>query len=118
MAAGALITTDAREFAAALPDGGALLALDLGTQTIGTALCDPGWRFATAGKTLARGKFGRDREVLAALVRERSVKGVVICIVSRKALMCCKALACSGGSSSRQRRSISARRAWRAASTS
>ena len=45
---------------AALPDGGVLLGLDLGTQTIGTALCDAGWRFATAGKTLPRGKFGRD----------------------------------------------------------
>ena len=66
------------EFAAALPDGGALLALDLGTKTIGIALCDAGWHFATAGKTLPRGKFGRDLEALAALVRERSVKGVVI----------------------------------------
>lgn len=78
MDAAPLITTDAREFAAALPDGGALLALDLGTQTIGTALCDAGWRFATAGKTLERGRFGRDRMRLDALVRERGVKGVVI----------------------------------------
>ena len=73
-----LITTEPRDFAAALPDGGALLALDLGTRTIGTALCDAGWRFATAGKTLERGKFGRDREALAELVRERAVKGVVL----------------------------------------
>lgn len=78
MEAGPLITDSAREFAAGLPDGGVLLALDLGTKTIGTALCDAGWRFATAGKTLERGKFGRDREVLGALVRERSVRGVVI----------------------------------------
>jgi putative Holliday junction resolvase len=76
--AGALITDAAAEFAAALPDGGVLLALDLGTQTIGTALCDAGWRFASAGKTLPRGKFGRDREALAALVRERAVRGVVL----------------------------------------
>jgi len=75
---GALITTEAREFAAALPDGGMLLALDLGTKTIGTALCDAGWRFASPGKTLERGKFGRDREALAALARERSVRGIVI----------------------------------------
>jgi putative Holliday junction resolvase len=73
-----LITSEAREFADSLADGGALLALDLGTKTIGTALCDAGWRFATAGKTLERGKFGRDREGLAALVRDRSVKGIVI----------------------------------------
>jgi putative Holliday junction resolvase len=75
---GALITAQAGEFAAALPDGGVLLALDLGTQTIGTALCDAGWRFASADKTLPRGKFGRDREVLAALVAARGVRGIVI----------------------------------------
>lgn len=75
---GALITDEAAEFATALPEGGVLLALDLGTQTIGTALCDAGWRFASPGKTLPRGKFARDREALAALVRERTVRGVVI----------------------------------------
>ena len=78
MEQGALITTLAGEFAAAVPDGGVLLALDPGTQTIGTALCDAGWRFASADKTLPRGKFGRDREVLAALVAARGVRGVVI----------------------------------------
>jgi putative holliday junction resolvase len=74
----ALITTQADAFRAALPGGGALIALDLGTQTIGTAFCDAGWRFASPGKTLKRGKFGADREALAALVKERAVKGVVI----------------------------------------
>ena len=48
----ALITTFAPDFRAALPAGGALLGLDLGTQTIGTAFCDAGWRFASPGKTL------------------------------------------------------------------
>src|SRR5687768_8117494 len=57
MDSGTLITEDAAEFRAALPDGGALLGLDLGTQTIGTAFCDARWSFATAGKTLPRGKF-------------------------------------------------------------
>ncbi|WP_156842202.1 Holliday junction resolvase RuvX [Novosphingobium aquimarinum] len=73
-----LITTGALAFRDALPDGGALLALDLGTQTIGTAFCDAGWHFATPGKTLKRGKFGADRAVLQALATERSVRGVVI----------------------------------------
>lgn len=72
------ITTQASEFRVALPQGGVLLALDLGTQTIGTAFCDAGWRFASPGKTLKRGKFGADREALAALVRERNIKGLVI----------------------------------------
>ncbi len=78
MAGGALITEQAAEFRAALPEGGALLGLDLGTQTIGTAFCDAGWRFASAGKTLARGKFARDLQALRALVEERGVRGVVI----------------------------------------
>ena len=78
MDSASLITTSAGEFAAALPDGGVLLALDIGTQTIGTALCDAGWRFASADKTLPRGKFGRDREVLAALIAARAVRGIVM----------------------------------------
>ena len=75
---GALITEQAAEFRATLPDGGALLGLDLGTQTIGIAFCDNGWRFASAGKTLPRGKFARDLAALEALVAERAVQGVVI----------------------------------------
>lgn len=72
------VVETARDFAALLPDGGALLALDLGTQTIGLATCDAGWRFATAGTTLARGKFGADAARLAELVQARAVRGVVI----------------------------------------
>jgi putative Holliday junction resolvase len=73
-----VITTQVAEMRAALPQGGALLGLDLGTQTIGTAFCDAGWRFSSPGKTLKRGKFGADRQELAALVKERGVAGVVI----------------------------------------
>lgn len=73
-----MITTSVIDFRAALPDAGVMMALDLGTQTIGTAFCDAGWRFASPAKTLMRGKFGADRQALAALVAERSVKGIVI----------------------------------------
>jgi putative Holliday junction resolvase len=55
-----------------------LLGLDLGTKTIGTATCDAGWRFATNGRTIARGKWGKDRAQLAELIEARSVKGIVI----------------------------------------
>lgn len=72
------ITTDKAEFRDLLPDGGVLLALDIGTKTIGTAFCDAGWRFATAGKTVARGKFSKDRAVLAELAKSRNVAGLVI----------------------------------------
>jgi putative Holliday junction resolvase len=73
-----LITEGAGDFAAALPGGGVLMGLDLGTRTIGTAFCDAGWSFASAGKTLPRGKFARDRAALEALIAERRVKGLVI----------------------------------------
>ena len=73
-----LVTTAAADFRAALPLGGALLGLDLGTQTIGTAFCDAGWRFASPGKTLARGKFTADMALLAGLIAERSLKGLVL----------------------------------------
>ncbi|GIX18757.1 Holliday junction resolvase RuvX [Erythrobacter cryptus] len=74
----ALIHEDARGFAAALADGGVLLGLDLGTRTIGTALCDAGWRFATNHTTLPRSKWGKDREALAALITARAVRGIVL----------------------------------------
>lgn len=61
-----------------MPEGGVLIGLDLGTKTIGTAFCDAGWRFASNGKTLRRGKWGRDRESIAALIGERGVKGIVL----------------------------------------
>ncbi len=78
MADGALITDKADLFRAELPAGGALLGLDLGTQTIGTAFCDAGWRFASPGKTVKRGKFGADKALLVELIAERDLRGVVI----------------------------------------
>ncbi|GGD45305.1 Holliday junction resolvase RuvX [Croceicoccus pelagius] len=73
-----MILENAREFADLLPEGGVLLGLDPGTKTVGVATCDAGWRFATAGKTLPRGKFGPLKAALETLVGERDVKGVVI----------------------------------------
>ncbi len=73
-----VVTDSALAFGDALPEGGVLLALDLGTKTIGVATCDAGWRFATAGKTLPRGKFTQDCGKLREIVSERSAKGIVI----------------------------------------
>ena len=73
-----LITTSAQEFRGALIEGGVLLGLDLGTRTIGTAFCDAGWRFASPGKTLARGKFTADMALLAGLIAERKAQGIII----------------------------------------
>lgn len=72
------IVETARDFAALLPHGGALIGLDLGTQTIGVATCDAGWRFATAGSTLPRGKFGADAAKLAEIAKARAIAGAVI----------------------------------------
>ncbi len=55
-----------------------MMGLDLGTKTIGTAFCDAGWRFASPGKTLPRGKFTADKAQLAVFVAERKVQGLII----------------------------------------
>jgi len=74
----AFVTEDAAVFRDTLADGGVLLGLDLGTKTIGTALCDPQWSFATAGQTIPKGKFTRDRAALETLCQQRRVAGLVI----------------------------------------
>ena len=73
-----VVTTAVAEFREVLPEGGALLGLDLGTQTIGTAFADPGWRFASPGKTLKRGKFGADAAKLDIIISEQGVGGLVV----------------------------------------
>ena len=73
-----LITTQADAFRAALPEGGVLLGIDTGTKTIGTAICDAGWRFATPGKPIPKGKFARDKAAIEGIVAERNVSGLVI----------------------------------------
>ncbi|GAA0636003.1 Holliday junction resolvase RuvX [Sphingomonas ursincola] len=73
-----MITTHAADFRAALPAGGRLIGLDVGTKTIGTAFCDAGWSFATAAKTIKRTKFGADKAAIEQLVREQEIRGIVI----------------------------------------
>lgn len=69
---------DAAAFRAALPLGGRLLGLDVGTKTIGTALCDAGWSFASPAHTIARKKFSVDKAALTDMIATQSVKGLVI----------------------------------------
>ncbi len=73
-----MIFTGTAAFRDTLPDGGVLLGLDPGTKTIGLALCDAGWRFATPAKTVTRRKFRDDKAEIAALVAARGVRGMVI----------------------------------------
>jgi putative Holliday junction resolvase len=73
-----VITEDRQAFREALPEGGRLLGLDLGTRTIGTALCDAGWSFASPATLIRRGKFQQDKAALVALIAAQGVKGLVI----------------------------------------
>jgi putative Holliday junction resolvase len=73
-----LVTTDRAAFRAALPEGGRLIGMDVGTKTIGLALCDAGWSIASPAHTVTRGKFGKDKPALAAFIEQQQVKGVVI----------------------------------------
>ena len=61
-----------------MPRGGRLIGLDVGTKTIGVALCDAGWSFATPDKTIVRKKFTVDLEALKTLVAAQSVVGIVV----------------------------------------
>ena len=73
-----MIASKAAEFREALPEGGRLLGLDVGTKTIGTALCDTQWTFASPAELIRRTRFARDLEVLKALVTAQQVRGIVV----------------------------------------
>ena len=74
-----MIATAASDFRAALPDrGGRLLALDVGTKTIGLATCDSSWSFATAAGTIVRNKFTADLATLRAAIASNAIVGLVV----------------------------------------
>ncbi len=73
-----MITAAADDFRAALPDAGRLLGLDVGTRTIGTALCDAGWTIATPAELIQRTKFAKDLEALRRLADAQAAKGIVV----------------------------------------
>ena len=73
-----MIHIAASDFRAELPDGGRLIGLDVGTQTIGTALCDASWTIATPADLIRRTKFSVDRAQLRAMIAAQSVRGIVM----------------------------------------
>jgi putative pre-16S rRNA nuclease len=73
----ALITADTAEFAAAV-DTGKLAGLDIGTKTIGLAICDAGWHFAGPVETIPRTKFTQDLEKLKTFVEREHAIGLVV----------------------------------------
>jgi putative Holliday junction resolvase len=69
---------DLDELQALLTPGQRLLGLDLGEKTIGLALSDTRLTVATPWKTLKRGKFKADAELLTALIPEHGIGGLVV----------------------------------------
>ncbi|SFR42093.1 putative holliday junction resolvase [Yoonia tamlensis] len=67
-----------QEFAAQLPDFGAIAGLDLGTVTIGVAVSDLMKSVATPLETIRRKKFGVDATKLLAITDARQIKGIVL----------------------------------------
>ena len=57
---------------------GALIGLDLGSKTIGVAVCDPDRRLATGVTTVRRKNFAADAAALLALAAERGATGFVL----------------------------------------
>jgi len=73
-----MITLSAAQFRDALPNGGRLIGLDVGTKTIGTALCDAGWSFASPALLIRRTKFQKDKAALSEIIKAQAVVGLVI----------------------------------------
>jgi putative Holliday junction resolvase len=72
-----VITQDTAEFAGAVPHG-KLAGLDVGTKTIGLAICDSGWHFAGPAGTIRRTKFTKDLEALRGFISSEQAGGLVV----------------------------------------
>jgi putative Holliday junction resolvase len=73
-----LITSLCPEFASALPSGGKLGGLDVGTKTIGLAICDAEWHFAGPVETIRRSKFTKDLAALQIFIGRERIVGLVV----------------------------------------
>ncbi len=66
------------EFAALLPAKGRLIALDVGSVTIGVALSDANRVVATPDQTIPRRKWSDDADALEKIIKTHDVGGCVI----------------------------------------
>ncbi len=73
-----MIHEDITAFAAALPRGRAIAALDLGEKTIGVAVSDQFLSVATPLETVRRTKFNADATQLLDIVKVRDIGGLVL----------------------------------------
>lgn len=71
-------TEDADKFLARIGPSGALLGVDLGSKTLGLAVCDPGRLIASSLVTLRRTRFRDDCSALHQIVLDREIVGVVV----------------------------------------
>jgi putative Holliday junction resolvase len=71
-------TAEIAVFAAALPPRGRLLAIDLGTKTLGLAVSDTTRMIATALETIRRRRRTDDFAALAAVVARHEIVGTVL----------------------------------------
>lgn len=58
--------------------GGRLMGLDVGTKTIGVALCDAQWMIASPAELIRRAKFSADLAKLTEIVGKQAVAGIVV----------------------------------------
>ena len=61
-----------------MPLRGRLIGLDVGSKTIGTALCDAVWTIASPATLIRRVKFSLDKIGLETLMTREHVAGIVI----------------------------------------
>lgn len=69
---------DISNFAAALPQKGALIGIDPGQERIGVAVSDTGRLIASSLDTIKRGRFAADAEAILKLFDARACVGFVI----------------------------------------
>ena len=72
-----LITASAADFVAGVAHG-RLAWLDVGTKTIGLAVCDAGRSFAGPSETIRRTKFTADLEQLRSFINREGLAGLVV----------------------------------------
>lgn len=73
-----MICATIEELADALPPYGGVAGLDLGTKTIGVAVSDSLRSVATPLRTIRREKFTLDAQALLAIVKERTLTGLIL----------------------------------------
>ena len=69
---------DLLDLANAVPSGAPLAGLDLGSKTIGVAICDTSLMIASPMALIRRSKFTDDANLLFALMAKRGAAGIII----------------------------------------